>query len=205
MRDHYIRDENKLAGLKRIALEAATGSRSDLEKADALSRYIRSHVEVVQTANGSLDWYYAYPLDTLTLHRRGNCKNYAETLIALAFTLGIDGRRLHIRGYGLGTQQGHVVTELLIGNRWVLFDAMYGAPFLGWVKRSLDGRVEAYEPRTPSALDCWRNKALYYTIMDMSLIPYPPCFWEGLWQDYSLGDTYISQLGEEEFQRRYYS
>lgn len=57
---------------------------------------------------------------TLIRERKGMCDEYSLVLIAMASSLGYDGRLVRLTGDG-----GHFVTEILINGTWVVFDPTF--------------------------------------------------------------------------------
>lgn len=198
MKSHFINDQREFAELKKLAESLVNANDTTLQKAKKLATFVKSVVKSV-TSMGDRKWYDASAYETLTRYKVGNCKNFATTLIALCYALGIDGRYVYINGTVRDTHQGHVLCELNI-DKWIVFDVLYEVP------HDLDEDL-------PSAYQCWKNPKLYIHHID-PLVPQERIiaaaprdeFWRGIWYDLQLGGgpNSIRTIGKRKFLEKWY-
>lgn len=196
LKDNFIFSWGELQKLRETALSAIDGNDSSLQKGDKLSKLCKRSIEHLDPMPKNTRWYYASPVETLEWGI-GNCKNYAELLIALSRAIGMGGRKIYIKGMvddRRDRQQGHVICELKIDERWVVFDAMYGVPHLETAGRVLF-----------NAYDCWKNPNLYRTLTNPNQLRYSKMFWRQIWNDFLIeARPTIRELGEKEFVEKWY-
>jgi len=205
--EHYIRDGQELLELRKLAKSIVKEEDTQLQKADKLSAYVKHTITFPSPLPQDREWYHASAFESLMKWKIGNCMTYARSLIGLAYSIGIEGRKVSICGAvdGYEQTQGHVLCELKIDGKWIVFDAMYGAPFLGTHKVYLDGTEEDYTPKTPSAYECWKNPDLYRTLINPKYLAFSKKFWEQIWYDFGIvEEPRIREMGEKAFLEKWY-
>jgi len=208
LEEHFIPSLEEFRELREIALAEIGDGSDDLDNATALSAFCRRSIKNVSTKQKDIKWYYASPFKTLKKFGIGNCKNYAESLIALSYTVGIDGRKIYIvgivdaEGNRPRTEQGHVLCELKINGRWVIFDAIYGVPDIGEVMKH---KLKEKTFRLPRAYDCWKNPDRYITLIKPECRGFSKMFWTQIWDDFLVkGQPTIKGMGEKSFVKKWY-
>ncbi|WP_407454566.1 transglutaminase domain-containing protein, partial [Methanobrevibacter sp.] len=104
--------------IKSLVNSLISGLTSDYDKAKAIYNYVRDAI--------SYSFYYDTRYGAVgTLHAKtGNCVDQSHLLIAMFRTAGLASRYVHGSNcqFSSGTY-GHVWTQVLIGNNWVVADA----------------------------------------------------------------------------------
>ena len=130
LRYKYGSDEEK-AELQTLTDSIVQGKTSDMEKAQAICRWVRASLTY------DTDGYSPFPIDTFR-SRRGVCLNYAvlaSTLIRLAGipSVVVDGYRGDLKTVSASNLRyaGHAWLYAHIGDEWVMFDPLWygGSPF----------------------------------------------------------------------------
>lgn len=193
----YTKDYREHIALRELANGIIKGEASVLSKVTKLSVYCKDTIDFPSKMPEGREWYEATGYESLTKWKIGNCLNYANSLISLANSIDIDGRTIWIMGDcdDHDEPQGHVLCELLINGKWVLFDAMFGVPLLG-----------GDDPQLSSAYECWKNPDLYIDSIDPKHYGHSREFWHQIWSDFSIhpGKT-IKEVGENAFVKQWYS
>jgi len=101
-----------------LANQLTKGLTTSLEKASAIYNYVRDSI--------SYSFYYNTrygAVRTLSV-KSGNCVDHSHLLIALYRAAGLPARYVHgTCVFSSGSTYGHVWTQVLIGNTWVVSDA----------------------------------------------------------------------------------
>jgi len=170
---------------------------STLVKASKLSSYCKKNIDFPSELPENREWYEATGYESLTKWRFGNCLAYTKSLISLASSLDIEGR-IHGDVERYEGKQGHVLCELKIDGKWVLFDAMYGVPLL-----------DKDNAETPNAYECWVDPKKYMNAMNPKYLRhdriYDDSFWRGIWSNFHIcEEKSIRKVGEDAFIERWY-
>ena len=196
MEQHYIKDQVELAELCKLITKIINPDDSVLQRASKLSEYCKQTIDFPIEMPEDRAWYEASAHESLTKWKIGNCLNYAKSLIGLAYAAGINGRCIWINGKvdGYDEVQGHTLCELEIDGQWMLFDAMYGVPFLN----KLDAK-------TPSAYECWKDPMQYVEAINPKYYGFTEKFWRQLWFDFRvIGNKGIRDMSEPLFVEIWY-
>ena len=106
------------SAIKAIVNKVTDGLTTDLAKAKAIYNYVRDYV--------SYSFYYDTRYGAVgTLNAKtGNCVDQAHLLIAMYRTAGLAARYVHgTCVFSSGSTYGHVWTQVLIGDTWIVTDA----------------------------------------------------------------------------------
>ena len=197
MNAFYIRNAEEYINLTKIANRVTNEKDSTLQKASKLSRYCKETIAFPRVMPEDRAWYDASAYESLEKWKIGNCLNYARALIGLVNVIGVEGRIVWISGKTDDYEevQGHAICELNINDKWILFDAMYGVPFL-----------EKNDPETPSAYECWKNPDLYIDAINPKYYGHSRKFWKQIWSDLRIqSGKNMAEIGEQLFLETWYS
>ena len=106
------------AQIKKLVTKLTKNCKSDKEKADKIFRYVRDTV--------SYSFYYDTKFGAVgTLNARtGNCVDHSHLLVAMFRASGLAARYAHgTCTFSSGGTYGHVWTQVLLGDTWVVADA----------------------------------------------------------------------------------
>ncbi|WP_407377869.1 transglutaminase domain-containing protein [Methanobrevibacter sp.] len=115
------------AKIKSLVKSLTSGLTNKIDKAKAIFNYVRDYI--------SYDYYYDTHKGSLgTLNSQsGNCVDQAHLLIAMYRTAGFHARYVHGScTFGDG-RFGHVWTQVLIGNTWIVGDPIGYGNYLGQI------------------------------------------------------------------------
>lgn len=104
--------EEDLNVLRSIAVPLIENKPCDMDKVIALMNWTHHHMIFTEGETNH------FPPD-LIRNRKGMCDEYSLVLISLASISGYPGHLVH-----LDTRGGHFVTEIYVGDTWVLFDPL---------------------------------------------------------------------------------
>lgn len=116
------------AAIKSVVTKVTKGLTHDVDKARAIFNYVRDYVVYSY-------YYNSKHGSTKTLNKGyGNCVDQAHLLISMYRTAGLKARYVHGKcTFGDG-RFGHVWTQVLIGNTWVVGDPISTKNKLGVIK-----------------------------------------------------------------------
>ena len=118
------------AKIKALVKSLTSGLTDNIDKAKALFNYVRDNVDYQY-------YYNTHKGAVKTLNSKGgNCVDQAHLLVAMYRAAGFKARYVHgfCNFYDDGKTYGHVWTQVLIGNTWVVGDPINHANSLGKVK-----------------------------------------------------------------------
>lgn len=104
--------------IKALVNSLTSGLTSNIDKAKAIFNYVRDYV--------SYDYYYnTHKAAVKTLNSKsGNCVDQAHLLVCMYRTVGFQARYVHGTCVFSDGVFGHVWTQVLIGNTWVVGDSI---------------------------------------------------------------------------------
>ena len=114
------------AQIKSLVTKLTKNCKTDREKANAIFKYVRDTI--------SYSFYYDTKYGAVgTLNsKRANCVDHSHLLAAMFRTAGLPTRYVHgTCTFSSGGVYGHVWTQVLIGNKWVVADATSSRNSLG--------------------------------------------------------------------------
>ncbi|WP_405293207.1 transglutaminase domain-containing protein [Methanobrevibacter sp.] len=106
------------AQIKKLVSKLTKNCKSDKEKADKIFRYVRDTI--------SYSFYYDTKYGAVgTLNAgSGNCVDHSHLLVAMFRSAGLAARYVHgVCTFSSGGTYGHVWSQVLIGDTWVVADA----------------------------------------------------------------------------------
>ena len=103
--------------IKQLVTKLTQGLTTDKEKATAIYNYVRDTI--------SYSFYYDTKYGAVgTLNsKKGNCVDHSHLLVAMYRTAGLAARYVHGTCTFTSGTYGHVWTQVLIGDTWVVSDA----------------------------------------------------------------------------------
>ena len=114
--------------IKSLVDSLTKGLKTDEQKATAIFNYVRDTI--------SYSFYYDTKYGAVgTLNaKKGNCVDHSHLLAAMFRTAGLATRYVHgTCKFSSGSTYGHVWTQVLVGNKWVVADATSSRNSLGKV------------------------------------------------------------------------
>ena len=114
--------------IKSLVDSLTKGLKTDEQKATAIFNYVRDKI--------SYSFYYDTKYGAVgTLNaKKGNCVDHSHLLAAMFRTAGLATRYVHGScTFSSGSTYGHVWTQVLVGNKWVVADATSSRNSLGKV------------------------------------------------------------------------
>ena len=115
--------------IKKLVKSLTKGLTSKVDKAKAIFNYVRDTL--------GYSYYYnsKYGASGTLKHKKGNCVDHSNLLVAMYRTAGFHARYVHGRcKFSDGDVTGHVWTQVKIGKKWVVGDATSYRNSLGKVK-----------------------------------------------------------------------
>lgn len=136
---HYRRN----ATIRQLAIEVRQAARVPakdwLGEVRALHRFVRSYITYVRDVRN----VETLTIPTLTLiNRAGDCDDQAMLLASLLEALGHPTKFVAM-GFGAPQQYSHVLTETLVGTRWVPLETTVDRP-VGWTPPGQRARMEQF-------------------------------------------------------------
>ncbi len=104
--------------LRRIATPIVEDSESDLEKALTLMNWVHNEIELDYTHGYDT---YLHPIEILN-NSKGGCGQYAIVFTSLCTVSGLQSRVIGIEN---NTGSGHILSEVLLGDKWKVFDTHF--------------------------------------------------------------------------------
>lgn len=104
--------------IKNKVSSITNGLTDDLKKAEAIFNYVKCHI--------MYSFYYntKYGADGTLSGGKGNCVDQSHLLVAMFRSAGLAARYVHgTCKFNSGNTYGHVWTQVLIGDKWVVADA----------------------------------------------------------------------------------
>ena len=115
--------------IKKLVKSLTKGLTSKTDKAKAIFNFVRDNLDYA--------YYYntKYGASKTLKYKRGNCADHSHLLVAMFRTAGFHARYVHGRcHFSDGDVTGHVWTQVKIGGKWVVADAVSYRNSLGKIK-----------------------------------------------------------------------
>ncbi len=106
-----------------LAAKLTQNARSDMDKLDAIYRYVVGNITYDYDEVNRIDPAYIPDIDTVLYGKKGICYDYAAVMASLLREAGIPAKLL--MGYRSDAESYHAWNQALINGRWITLDATW--------------------------------------------------------------------------------